>query len=200
MYKVFINDKPIIIGDYNDINENYPVLVFEEIDIFELIEESLKNNDFNGVNLITKDLQNAWEEISKKIPVVSASGGLVINKENKILFIYRFDKWDLPKGKIEKGESKEEGAIREVEEECGINNLKIDDFLLTTYHFYWYDSKIKIKETFWYLMNTNFKEELIPQLEEGITKVEFKEKNEVSKILDNSYANIKLVYESYQKK
>ena len=90
-----------------------------------------------------------------------------------MLFIYRLDYWDLPKGKIEVGESFEEGALREVEEECGVNNLELKDLTLITYHTYeMYDEKC-FKTTNWYKMNSDFQGQLVPQLEEGISKVEW---------------------------
>lgn len=196
MYKVFINDKPIIISDVIQNDNNYPVLAFSELVIDEAIYK-LTNDNYDGINLLTTNLNDSWKIVSRKFPVVSAAGGLVLNTDNEILFIKRFNVWDLPKGKIEKNEQKEEAAIREVEEECGITGLKIEQFLLTTYHFYKMSGKMKIKETFWYLMKTNYSGELIPQLEEGITQVCFKNKSEAQEALQDTYTNIKLVYNEY---
>ena len=111
-----------------------------------------------------------------------------------MLFIYRFDKWDLPKGKLEKGESIQECAIREVEEECGITNLSIDKELETTYHIFKRNEKMILKVTYWFLMRTNYSGNLTPQEEEGIDQVVFKNAHETSKALQNTYQNIKLLF------
>ena len=108
--------------------------------------------------------------------------------------IYRFDTWDLPKGKIEKGEGKKEAAIREVEEECGISGLTIENKLQKTYHIFQRNEREILKITHWYKMKTDFEGELTPQLEEGITEVVFKNKEQTKMALENSYENIRLLF------
>mgnify|MGYP001172252366 CR=1 FL=1 len=110
-----------------------------------------------------------------------------------LLFIYRLGKWDLPKGKLEKGENIKECAIREVEEECHINELKIIKELPSTYHCYPYKKSWAFKTTFWYKMTSNYKGVLIPQTEEGIEKVEWLNKEELTKVQGNTYLSIKEV-------
>ena len=122
--------------------------------------------------------------------MIESAGGLVFNKDGDILMIFRNGKWDLPKGKLEIGESVEECAIREVEEECGIYGLDITEKLLETYHTYNLSGKKILKRTYWYKMRTNFDGELIPQIEEGITKVSWVSKDKISEKLTNSYGNI----------
>ena len=119
------------------------------------------------------------------------------NNKNDILFIYRNNIWDLPKGRIEKNESIETAAIREVEEECSIFNLTIEKQLIRTYHIY-FQNKNKLKLTYWFLMNSNYNKPLIPQIEEGLTKVEFIKEKSIDTILKESYANIRLVYDYYK--
>ena len=195
MYKVFVNDKPIILTSSLKKENSFPVYIFKNIVIDEIIYK-LKKEKLKGINLYSSSLEEDWNTFTKKFKIVSAAGGLVLNQKKEILFIYRGKKWDLPKGKIEKGESKEQTAIREVEEECGVNELRIDKFLLTTYHLF-YKKGYKIKETHWFLMNTTFKGELIPQLEEGITETSFKNKIDTKNALKTTYASIKLVYDSF---
>ena len=122
--------------------------------------------------------------------MIEAAGGLVFNKEEQILMIFRNGKWDLPKGKLEIGESVEECAIREVEEECGILGLIIENKIKDTYHTYVLEGENILKKTYWYKMNTDFDGELMPQIEEGITKVSWVSKDEISENLTNSYGNI----------
>ncbi|MFD0992303.1 NUDIX hydrolase [Tenacibaculum geojense] len=196
MYKVFVNDKPIIITSSSKNDENFPVYIFKNINVNEILVR-LKSDDLDGVYLFTDNLEHDWQVFRSYFKVVTAGGGLVLNSQNDFLFIYRGNKWDLPKGRIEKGESIEETAIREVEEECGVTNLKLQQFLLKTYHVFYYNDEARLKETFWYLMKTNYTGKLTPQTEEGITDVVFKTSEEVTQAFQNTYANIQLVYQTY---
>jgi ADP-ribose pyrophosphatase YjhB (NUDIX family) len=134
-----------------------------------------------------------------KFKIIVSAGGLVINKKKEFLFIYRGSKWDLPKGKKEKGEKLEETAIREVKEECGVSNLIIEKKLIETYHFFIEKGKYRLKETHWYLMHSSYNKELTPQLEEGITKVMFKDLEGTREALKNTFYNIIMVFKSYEK-
>ena len=127
------------------------------------------------------------------MPNVVAGGGKVYNAKGEVLFIYRNDKWDLPKGKAERKETIEETAIREVEEETQVSGLKITKPLPTTYHIFKRNGKHKIKITYWFEMKTNFDGELLPQEKEGITKVKWLDDKASQKALENSYANIKIL-------
>jgi 8-oxo-dGTP pyrophosphatase MutT (NUDIX family) len=195
MYTVFVNDTPIIITSSSKKENNYPIYLFKEI-VFDEIIYKLQNNAIEGITLYSSDLELDWQIFLQNLKVVPAAGGLVLNSKNEVLFIYRNNVWDLPKGKIEKGESIEIAAIREVEEECGVFNLSIEQKLLTTYHIY-HDKGIKLKETHWFLMHSNYNKKLIPQIEEGITEVLFKNKAETEEALRNTYANIKLVHDTF---
>jgi 8-oxo-dGTP pyrophosphatase MutT (NUDIX family) len=122
--------------------------------------------------------------------MIYASGGVVFN-DNKLLMIYRNGFWDLPKGKMEINESELKCAVREVEEECGINKLSVIKFLKYTYHTYVEDGQHILKKTSWYLMSSDFKKKLIPQKSEGISMAIWVSKNEIRYKLDNSFENIK---------
>ena len=195
MYKVFVNDKPIIVTSSQKKENDFPLYILKN-SVTEEIIHKLKSNSVKGITLYTPNLEEGWRAFLKTFNIVSAAGGLVLNNHKEILCIYRFDKWDLPKGRIEKGESVEEAAVREVEEECGIDSLQLVQPLLTTYHVY-FQNGMKLKETFWYLMTTTYAGALTPQLEEGITKVVFKKQKEAAIALTNSYKNIALVYDTY---
>lgn len=195
MYKVFINDKPIIITSSTKKENNFPVYVLKNTVIDEIIHK-LKNNELAGVYLYSIDLEDDWKLFLNYFDVVKAAGGLVVNLKKEVLFIFRNNVWDLPKGHIEKNESTENAAIREVEEECGIEKLAIIKKLITTYHIYFLDG-IKLKETHWFLMHADDSINLIPQVEEGITEVAFKNTHEIELVLKNTYSNIRMVYESY---
>ena len=104
--------------------------------------------------------------------------------------IFRNGKWDLPKGKKEKGEETESCAKREVQEECGVRNLEITEKLMDTYHIYTHKGKKVLKRNFWYKMKTDFEGELIPQKKEGIRQVVWVKEEKIKEKIKNSYGNI----------
>ena len=120
-------------------------------------------------------------------------------KNHIILFIFRNGKWDLPKGKIEANETNELGAVREVEEECGIKISKLKGKIDVTYHTYLLDNKHILKSNHWFLMHADSNQKLIPQAEENIEKVEWKKKDEIDRLLENSYDSIRELMELYKK-
>ena len=133
--------------------------------------------------------------LKSKIPVNKAGGGLVYNKKGEVLFIFRGGKWDLPKGGIEKGEDIEVTAMREVEEETGVNKLTITKKLQKTYHVFKRNGVYKLKITHWFEMTSDFEGTPVGQIEEGIEKAAWFHPNEIPEILKNSYENIKLLFE-----
>jgi ADP-ribose pyrophosphatase YjhB (NUDIX family) len=193
MYKVFVNDCPIILTENDNISTKYQKINFDDVSIPEIVQ-SIFNNNLEGICLVCNNLNNCWKQFKSYFKIQKAAGGKVLNVNNEVLFIYRFQKWDLPKGKINKGEKKQECAIREVEEECGIENLKIEKKLETTYHIFERKNKTILKVTYWYLMKTDFEGQLIPQTEEDIEKVVFKNTDETEIALKNTYENIKLLF------
>ena len=128
--------------------------------------------------------------------MVEASGGLVKHNDGRYLFIFRNNKWDLPKGKIEKREVIINAAMREVSEETAVADLIVTKPLPTTYHIYKANGKFKLKLTHWYLMKTKYQGVLIPQIEENIQKAVWKTKEEIPELLENAYENIKTVVEA----
>ncbi len=136
------------------------------------------------------------EEIKSYYKVIKAGGGVVTNSRDELLFIFRRGKWDLPKGKLENGEDIQEGAIREVKEECGLNSVQVIEQLCSSYHVYEMDDKNVLKETTWFLMKTN-QNQLVPQKEEDITRAEWFSKDRLQVIYDNTWSSIKeLIFNS----
>ncbi|MBE0423502.1 MAG: NUDIX domain-containing protein [Lutibacter sp.] len=193
MYKVFVNDCPIILTDQKKNELNFNLVDFEIIQVDEIVSRIFLNK-LEGISLYCENLEASWVKFQSYFKSQIAAGGKVLNANNEVLFIYRFNKWDLPKGKLDKDESISECAIREVEEECGITNLQIEKPLETTYHIYQEKGKTILKTTFWFLMHTDFVGELTPQLEEGIEQVVFMNGTEVKNALENTYENIKLLF------
>lgn len=142
------------------------------------------------INNQPKIIDHNWKQFCENYKMIYASGGVVFN-DNKLLMIYRNGFWDLPKGKMEINESELKCAVREVEEECGINKLSVIKFLKYTYHTYVEDGQHILKKTSWYLMSSDFKKKLIPQKSEGISMAIWVNKNEIRYKLDNSFENIK---------
>lgn len=160
--------------------------ILDEINLLFLDEK--KNNSIT----INKDFfEITLDYFKKKFSYVEAAGGL-IKKQDKFLFIYRLNSWDLPKGKLDKGETIEHAAIRECWEECGVENLSIIKPLLPTFHIYPYKKNFAIKQTYWFKMKTDYNKVLIPQLEENITDVKWFSKKEIKEIvLKNTYFTIR---------
>ncbi len=203
MYTIFINDVPIFLTDILK-NKSENMFVYKDESTIQSMLNFAKTDNAEEVYLYHSDLKFLWKSFKKYFKTNNhrheiAAGGLIRNKDNETLFIYRLDKWDLPKGKIEKGESKKEAAIREVKEECGLQHVSIEKKLQKTYHIYHRNGKEILKITYWYLMKTSYLEKLIPQLEEDITQVVFKNEIETNKALNNTYGNIKLLFQHLAK-
>ena len=111
----------------------------------------------NSLIIYSEDEKKLREDFFSFYKVMKAAGGLVFNDECKVLSIFRRGFWDLPKGKIEKEESCEDAALREVIEETGVENLKIVRYLTDTYHTYFDSRKNRrvLKHSFWYEMNSS---------------------------------------------
>ena len=120
---------------------------------------------------------------------------MVEHNDGRFLFIFRNNKWDLPKGKIDKKEKIIDAAIREVIEETGVSDLTLDKPLTVTFHIFKANKKYKLKKTHWYLMKSSCNSTLIPQVDENITKAEWKTKEEIPKLLENAYKNLKLIFD-----
>ena len=145
------------------------------------------------INNECKIITDNWDNFISEYTIIEASGGLVYNNKDQLLMIFKNDKWDLPKGKLEPYEGIDDCAIREVEEECGVSNLKIISKLKCTYHTYSVNSKKILKRTYWFQMKTNCKNKLIPQINEGISKVKWVNKKDIAEKLMYSYRSIKEV-------
>ncbi len=193
MYKVFVKDIPIILTTEKNIGKQYTAIPLRLARFKKLIKK-INNGELIYVNLYHKNAEKLEQFLRKKLPFVEAAGGLVYNQKKEILFIYRNDRWDLPKGHIDKGESYEAAAIREVEEETGVKGLEVKRFISKTYHVFKRNGKFKIKATFWYEMYTEYDGELVPQSNEGIKKVKWKNFEKSQKALTKSYENIKLLF------
>lgn len=193
MYEVFVNEHRIILTNKISKEEGFKLFLMETVDIDDVIKQ-LHKDELKCAHIYYKDESALLKKFSKKVPIVVAAGGMVKNKDMDTLFIYRNDKWDLPKGKVDKGETVEHAAIREVEEETGVRNLEIDKLLKKTYHIFKRNGTYKLKETYWYLMHTSYQGELVPQTDENIVLAQWRPKSHIPELLNNSYENIKALF------
>jgi 8-oxo-dGTP pyrophosphatase MutT (NUDIX family) len=154
--------------------------------------------NLQAINIYSKNLDELWMRFCMNYFEVVSAGGLVVNRNGKILWINRNNNWDLPKGKVEPGESLENAAVREVTEETGIRKLKITGDLVTTYHTYEINGIVHLKTTFWYSMTHNGDDTVgIPQAIEGITEVKWMDTPVPKKIWNSTYGSIRIVLNAF---
>ena len=194
MYKVFVNDKPLFLTNEISKETNFQLFLLESVDIVQLIVKIFQNK-IQKAYLYHPDEKEIMKTLKSKIPVSKAGGGLVYNKNGEVLFIFRGGKWDLPKGGTEKGEEIENTAMREVEEETGVNKLKITKKLQKTYHIFRRNGIYRLKITHWFEMTSDYDGIPVGQIEEGIEKAVWLKPREMKGALKNSYENIKLLFE-----
>ena len=194
MYKVFVNDKPLFLTNQIFKETDFQLFLLESVDFKQLIIKYFQNK-IQKAYLYHPDEREIMKVLKTKIPVNKAGGGLVYNKNGEVLFIFRNGKWDLPKGGMNKGEEIEHTAMREVEEETGVNGLSISNKLQKTYHIFKRNGVYKLKITHWFEMHSTYDGIPIGQAEEGIEKVEWKNPEQIKEALKNSYENIKLLFE-----
>lgn len=203
MHTVFINDSPlhfINAFDKNEIELAKGHLVFSESDkmIEDLILEIENTSRHPETFYLSENADTSWKLFISYYKLVEAAGGLVQNKKGEFLVIFRNHKWDLPKGKIDYDESPEQAAIREVEEECGIDQLSIIKKLPITFHTYTLKEKRKLKKNHWFMMQTESDAPLIPQAEENIEEALWMDKKEIrEKVLTNTFASITALLDNF---
>lgn len=205
MYKVFLNDRLIEICTQKNSKKNNLVVKFDESVTGKTIRNwfaDFLTENSKQISLVHPDPGTFFQLFRSVFLEVPAAGG-VVKSENRLLFIFRNGKWDLPKGKIDKGETPPEAALREVSEECGISGQQIEKQLPSTFHIYpspYLKTKEQwiFKETHWFEMVYNDTGETIPQQEEGITEVKWFRKNELDEVLANTYENLKQIILLYR--
>jgi 8-oxo-dGTP pyrophosphatase MutT (NUDIX family) len=184
MFKVHFENRFIIISPEPDRLQKYALFhkFYDTGELYKLISSFQTSKEISSLNIYGTDIKFIWRMFRIYFTEVEAAGGLVRHKSGRYLFIEKNGKWDLPKGHIEKGESPEVCAVREVHEECGISNHQIIKPLEPSYHTYMWEGISYLKKTHWFLMS--YDEEIIfnPQTEEGITKVEWLWPDEISRI------------------
>lgn len=195
---IYFGDKPVILCDEinKELNEilHHPDAVFvDEVSpraIKSMLHE-IKKEEFHAGVLWNADLEKLKETFFKNFKVIEAAGGIVQNEKKEILFINRLGKWDLPKGKIEKGEKEEACALREVTEETGVTGLHLKKKVGETYHVYDEFGKHFLKISHWYHLTCSSKQGLQPQTEEHITEIKWVKTLNIKEPMTNTYPSIK---------
>lgn len=197
MYKVFINEKRLTFSKTP--SDTHRSLGYEGIATLEIAIDLLENTSCPNITVYGENPELLFNEFSSLYKQIEAAGGIVRNQKKEILFIFRLGKWDLPKGKIEKGESIREAAIREIEEETGLHDLEISSKAATTYHTYTERNGTKVlKITHWFHMISHGSEAPTPQIEEGITEATWKDTSVLeTEIYPKTFKNIQLLLEDY---
>ena len=191
MYKVFAGEKCILISsaDTSWEGKDGRVISFKSAqDLHSEYKAFAKQSKLKKM-IVTGDEEVIWTVFRSLFTYIQASGGAVKNEKDSLLMIYRNRHWDLPKGKMEKGESPGMCAVREVEEECGIKNLKIVKKLSSTYHIFFLKNEC-IKHTHWYEMICKDGGKPKPQAEEGIKEAKWLTKEEVKKVKNKIYPSL----------
>jgi 8-oxo-dGTP pyrophosphatase MutT (NUDIX family) len=175
MYKIYINDTPLHlvsseeVKSYGPSTEKKIVLRYagKKKFLVSIVNQLESSGRFDYIVVFDPDVERMWTDFQKIYHPVIAAGGAVFNPEGKVLIIHRRGSWDLPKGKMDDGETPAETAVREVMEETGLANINLGQHLLDTWHTYEHKGKRVLKTTHWYLMQTS-DTQLVPQAEEDI--------------------------------
>lgn len=200
MYKVFFNDSTILIGSEvkKSLNDNIGKMFdfCDQSSVNQIIKEIETTKRQISFDLVGNDCFRMWNHFKSCFTEMPAAGGLVVNSRRELLFIYRFGFWDLPKGKIEAGETAEFAAIREVEEECGISCLKVVKPLESTFHIYRSpflpaERNLVLKETKWFLMEYSGSQSPVPQTEEDIVEIRWFGLDEMEQVYQNTYLSLR---------
>ena len=202
--KIYFNDKPLFLCDNIDKTIEPYVHHDDAVFIDELNSHTVKSmihemqlEKIHAGVFFHDDLDALKKAFYKKFTIIQAGGGLVLNEKNEILLIFRKGKWDLPKGKLDKGEIISACAIREVEEETGLKNVKLIEPLIITYHTYHEGSRFILKESHWYTMKVSGNQTLTPQTEEDILEVKWITKEEAEQYFPDCYPSVVDVLEKF---
>lgn len=204
-YKVFFNENSILFRLPSKITLSKPLYKEDDFNskssVLDWFERFVKSGLKEAV-LEHANPEWLFNRFRSAFIAVDAAGG-VVGREDRLLFIFRNGKWDLPKGKIDDGEEAKEAAVREIEEECGIYGHQVLKTLPSTYHIYQSPYKENkgqwiLKETFWFEMEYHGDNDGKPQEEEGITQVKWFKKEQLDEVWRNTYENLKQIIGIYR--
>ena len=194
MYKVFFNDRTVFFGDdFSRAFVKHKGLFYKYnnfIELNELVSLFDSLNSIKNLYILHENILMVFEEFKACFTVIEAGGGVVLNNRGEFLTIFRNGIWDLPKGKLEKGEDFQSAALREVEEETGLPDIEVIEPLVSTYHTYHLKEKRILKKTKWFEMR--YEGSAAPQLQtkEGISDSRWVSPGSTGFIRENSYASV----------
>jgi 8-oxo-dGTP pyrophosphatase MutT (NUDIX family) len=195
--KMYFNDKPLFLCDemtdeirrYAHHDDAVLIDEYSHPAVNAMIHEMRRESVHAGI-FIHSDLGTLKKAFWKKFLLVQAGGGLIQNGNEQYLFMLRRGKWDLPKGKLDPGETLEQCAVREVGEETGLKRVRLEGPLLVTYHTYDENGHHILKETHWYRMTALPDQVVVPQLEEQITELVWAGPGRIAGLLKNTFPSI----------
>lgn len=195
--KIYFNDKPLFLCDgmtdeirrYAHHDDAVLIDEYSPPAVNAMIHEMRRESVHAGI-FLHADLGVLKKAFWKKFILVKAAGGLVCDGNGQYLFMLRRGKWDLPKGKLDPGETLEQCAIREVGEETGLKGVRLDGPLLVTYHTYDENGHHILKETHWYRMTALPGQAIVPQREEQITELTWAGPGRIGGLLKNTFPSI----------
>jgi len=192
-YRIFFTDRVITFTDNQQWTPRAGRIVLLSPAVEDLHRWLKKIEHEYGIQEVTIQVGDPaafFQEFIRSMKKIEAAGG-VVSLEGKVLFIYRYGRWDLPKGKMETGERPEQTALREVEEECGIGRLSLEHRFSDTFHIYTFEGRYVVKQTYWFGMSTSDRSLPKPQYEEGIEKVTWINPAQWNQIvLPNTYSSL----------
>ncbi|MEE4178078.1 MAG: NUDIX domain-containing protein [Bacteroides sp.] len=195
MFTIYLIDKEIKITTLDDPLEGNLELWAEPSQAFpfwDYFSKFLSTGEGSRMVLKSSNPQWLFRYAASFFTPHEAAGGLVINPQGQLLFIFRKGKWDLPKGHPNPGETTTETALREVEEECGIDQLSIKAPLSCTYHvFPWKNEQWALKKTTWFLMTTPSTRKPTPQVQEDIIRAEWIDHDQLPEIFNNVFGSVR---------
>ncbi len=200
MIKIFYNNCSIVVSENLETQYlNTKIHFFDKSELNKQLDNFFSDNNKQDIYIYGAKEEEIMTEIFSDFTLIKAAGGLVINDIQQILLIRRLGFIDLPKGKIEKNELPEQAALREVCEECGIEekHLKITDYCKSMFHIYPYKKGFALKETIWYSMKYNGNNIFSPQIEEDIESIFWVDKKNISEIFPETYLSIVELLNSY---
>lgn len=195
MFNLYFLDKCICFDSNASEHQNCEVLeVAPNETQFDMAKLLQKLQNTKKLVVISLDPERIFSQYLSNLQVIDAGGGVVENLKGEVLMIFRHDRWDLPKGKLEFGETIEECAIREVMEECGVTGLTIGDWITNTYHLYRLNGNMVVKASHWYDMKYDGDGSTTPQTEEGISRIEWVDKEKLKNYIKQTYPTIQDVF------
>jgi len=197
-YKIYFNQRCVILTNKIiksfEKNDGLFYKYQKKEELIEILFYFEKFNEIKSIYVLHDNESQLFEVVKSCYTIIEAAGGVVRRKDGTFLAIFRRGKWDLPKGKVEKGEFYTQTALREIQEECGLTQLTIGKKLLDTYHVYHELDKTILKRTIWYDMELTGDETPVPQTEEGITEIKWFDYHNVGEIMKNTYESLKDVF------